>query len=100
MTDEYAKRYAEELKKKYSVKSSSSEEQEFVQRQLESARKSVVQRYLTKEARERLNTVRVAKPELAQTIELAIVEAAQAGAIKEAVSEEQLKQILDQATSK
>ncbi len=77
-----------------------SSEEDFVRQQIESAKKTLLQRFLTKEARERLATVRVANKGLAEQIELAIVEAAHTGQIQGQIDEEKLKEILGRATGK
>jgi len=69
-------------------------EQDFLKQQLEGVKKTVLQRFLTKDARERLATVRVANKELAEHVELAILEAAQSGQIRSQLDEEKLKEIL------
>ena len=58
-------------------------EQDFIHQQLEGAKKTVLQRFLTKEARERLATVKIA---------------AQAGQIQGQITEEQLREILNRAS--
>ena len=97
--DALRKKYSEEIKKRFAHDIKDETNQEFVQRQLDSAKHTVIQRFLTKEARERLNNVRAAKPELVETVELAIVEAVQAGSLREEIDEEKLKHILEQAST-
>ena len=91
--------YTEDLRKRLVDEKVKAEEQDFVQRQLDSAKKSILQRVLSKEARQRLTTVRVAHPALAEQIEMAVMNAAQAGAIKGEISEIQLRAILERATA-
>lgn len=74
--------------------------QDFVKQQLEGVKKTVLQRCLTKEARERLGNVRVANPAVAEQIELALMEAAQAGQITEPIDDNRLKEILSRSTPK
>lgn len=68
--------------------------------QLELLKKSALQTILTKDARERLNMLKSAHPELASQIEIALIQAAQSGQIAEQITEEKLKIILQQAGSK
>jgi len=75
------------------------EAQDFVTQQLEGAKKTVLHRFLTKEARERLATVKAAHPELANQVEMAIFETAQAGAVQGQIDEVQLREILNRATN-
>jgi len=77
-----------------------SSEEDFVGQQIEAAKKTLLQRFLTKEARERLATVRMANKGLAEQIEMALVEAAHSGQIQGQIDEEKLKEILNRATGK
>ena len=72
--------------------------QDFIKQQLESVKRTVMQRFLTREARERLANVRIANPQLAYQIENALVEAANLGQIPEPIDEEKLKEILSRAS--
>jgi len=94
------KEYIDDLRKKLAQENVQTENQEFVQRQLESARKSVVQKYLTPEARQRLANIRAVKPALADTVETALLEAVQSGMLKQQLGEMELKQFLDQISQK
>ncbi len=69
--------------------------QDYVQQNLDRAKKSAVQKFLTKEARERLFAVKTVHPDLAEKVELAILGAVQAGNLKTEITEEQLKEILE-----
>ncbi|PIO00342.1 hypothetical protein COT72_01395 [archaeon CG10_big_fil_rev_8_21_14_0_10_43_11] len=60
----------------------------------EEARKNVLAQTLTPQARERLNTVRIAHPELAQTVELTLIQALQSGQFAKRVDDETLKELL------
>jgi len=92
---EIRRRKLEDLRKQDQI----AQEQDFITQHLESAKKTVLQRFLTKEARERLSNVKAARPELAQQVETALFDAAQAGAIQSQITEDQLKEILNRATS-
>ncbi len=92
--------YIEDLRKKLAQESVQNENQEFVQRQLDSAKKSIVQKYLTPEARQRLANIRTARPALADAVETALLEASQTGMLKQQIGEMELKQFLDQINQK
>ena len=68
--------------------------------QADQLKKTLVKKILSKEALERLGRIRLAKPELAEQIELYILQIYQAGKIKEEISDEQLKAILEVLTNK
>ncbi|HKZ49908.1 MAG TPA: DNA-binding protein [Candidatus Nanoarchaeia archaeon] len=92
--------YSDDFKSRYANDSEKRSEQEFVQRQLESARKTAVLKFLTKEARERLSNVKIARPEVAEAIETGILNAVQTGSIKEPITDEKLREILEQVSAK
>ncbi len=69
--------------------------QDFINQQLEGAKKTILQRHLTKEARERLAMIKAAKPELARQVETSIFDLVQAGAFQGEITEAQLKEILN-----
>lgn len=68
--------------------------------QIEELKKRIIQKILSKEALERLGRVRLSKPELAEQVELSLLQMYQAGKIKEEVSDQQLKAILEALTTK
>jgi programmed cell death protein 5 len=57
---------------------------------------AVMRKLLTPEARERLNNIRLVKPELAEALEQQIIALAQAGRIPVPVTDEFLKKILSE----
>ncbi len=68
--------------------------------QAEQVKKALLRQILTKEALERIGRVRMANPNLAAQLELYLIQLYQAGQLKEAVTDEKLKQILDLLTKK
>ena len=68
-------------------------------KKLEEMKKIILKKILSKEAIERLGRVRLVKPELANQLELYLIQLYQAGKINEEISEEQLKLILESLTS-
>ncbi|MEM2873885.1 MAG: DNA-binding protein [Candidatus Nanoarchaeia archaeon] len=97
MNSELREKYIVDFRKRLAEENTKAEQQAFVQRQLESAKKSVLLKFLSKEARQRLSIVRVGHPELAEQIETALLNAAQCGALKGEISELQLRAILERA---
>lgn len=57
---------------------------------------SVLKRILTPEARERLNNIRLVKPELAEALEQQLISLAQAGRISIPITDEFLKSLLSE----
>ena len=64
------------------------------QKQLEGQLKAVSWQILEPAARERLNNLRVVKPEIAMQLEAYLAQLYQAGQLKQKITEEQLVQIL------
>ncbi len=64
----------------------------------EAQRRALLRKILTPEARERLARVRLARPQLAQTVENYLIQMAQSGQLNGKVDEDQLKKILKQVS--
>ena len=66
---------------------------------MEKLKKTILQNILTKEARERLNRVRLVKTDLAMQIEVYLIQLYQSGKIQTKLTDAQLKEILDMLSS-
>lgn len=62
--------------------------------QIEVLKKAATLKFMTKKARERLNRIKMVKPEVAEKVEFAIIQAVQTGQIKDRINETQLVSIL------
>lgn len=67
---------------------------------LEALKKVILRKVLTKEATERLGRIRLVKPDLSNQLELYLVQLYQAGKINKPLTDEQIKLILEQITTK
>jgi programmed cell death protein 5 len=70
------------------------------QKEVERIKKIVLSRILTKDASERLARLKLVKPELANQLELYLVQLYQAGQIKNVINDDQIKNILSQISEK
>ncbi len=70
--------------------------QEAAQQQAEAKRQALLRQHLTDEARKRLNTVRMSKPQFAEQVERQIISLAQSGRIQQQIDDGKMKQLLKQ----
>jgi programmed cell death protein 5 len=68
--------------------------------QIEAQKQALLRQLLTPEARQRLNNLKMIKPEFTEQLELQIIQLAQSGKIPIPLSDAQLKQILLQLQGK
>jgi len=65
-----------------------------MQQQIEIQKQAILRRILTPEARQRINNLKMVKPEFANQLELQLIQLAQAGKVQTPITDEQLKEIL------
>ena len=61
---------------------------------LEAQKQSILRQILTEEARQRLTNVKLVRPQVAEAVELRLIQIAQQGGVREKINDEQLKDIL------
>ncbi|MEM0211559.1 MAG: DNA-binding protein [Candidatus Methanomethylicia archaeon] len=101
--DEYEEYYDEELEeiRRRRVEELRRKIEEAKKREaIEAAKQEALRRILTPEARSRLANLKMVKPELVEQLELQLIQLAQSGRIQIPITDEQLKSILLQLTSK
>ncbi|WP_336343623.1 DNA-binding protein [Halalkalicoccus ordinarius] len=72
--------------------------QEQQQQQADAQKKAMLRKHLTDGARQRLNSVRMSKPDFADQVERQILGLAQSGRIQGKIDEEKMKQLLRELT--
>jgi programmed cell death protein 5 len=75
-------------------------QQEQAQQEMDAKKAALMRSILTPEARDRLNAIRMTKPEFVSQIEGQLIMLAQSGRLRGAITDEQLKAILKQAQPK
>ncbi|HDQ59596.1 MAG TPA: hypothetical protein ENN30_00210 [Candidatus Woesearchaeota archaeon] len=71
-------------------------QEELQKQQMNIVRQKMLFKFVDKQARERLNRIRIVKPNLAEKVEFAIVQAVQMGHLKNQIDDAHLKQILNE----
>ncbi|NJE13681.1 DNA-binding protein [Thermococcus sp. LS2] len=94
--EEIRKRKLMELQRRLAEQQKAQEEAARQQAEVEAQIQAILRRILTPEARERLARVKLVRPELAQQVELILVQLYQAGQIREKIDDAKLKKILAQ----
>lgn len=69
---------------------------EAAQQQADAQKQAMLRRHLTDGARQRLNSVRMSKPEFAEQAERQILAIAQSGRIQGKIDEDQMKEVLQE----
>ncbi|NGM70050.1 DNA-binding protein [Natronolimnobius sp. AArcel1] len=72
------------------------EAQEAAQQQAEAQKNAVLRQHLTDEARKRLNTVKMSKPDFGEQVERQVVTLARSGRLQGKIDDEKMKQLLQE----
>ena len=76
------------------------EEQEEQKKQLVEQKKAILRAILTNEARERLGRIRIARPEMAESLENQLIMLAQSGKLKNKINDAELRMLLSKVLPK
>lgn len=68
--------------------------------EIEQMKKTIVRKILTKDAIQRMGRIKLVKPELANQLELYLVQLYKSGEIKQMIDDKQLKELLNLLTNK
>jgi len=98
--DEIKKRRLAELQEIMMKEQMEAAERERIKMELEAQKQAVLRMILTSEARDRLNTLKLTRPELVEQIENQLVALANTGRIREKITDAKLKAMLGRLVSK
>ncbi|MHB9287822.1 DNA-binding protein [Halobacteriales archaeon Cl-PHB] len=74
------------------------EAMEAQRQQAEAQKKAILRQHLTDEARKRLNTVKMSKPDVGEQVEQQLVALAQSGRIQSKIDDQKMKELLKELT--
>ncbi|MFP4115951.1 MAG: DNA-binding protein [Candidatus Aenigmatarchaeota archaeon] len=94
MDEDEIKKIKEQKKRDLQERQGAEEQRKEMEKKLEQKRKQALKKVLTKDARERLNRVRLADEQVAQQLETYLIRLGQSGQVREKVDEDKLKKIL------
>ncbi|MEA3457315.1 MAG: DNA-binding protein [Candidatus Thermoplasmatota archaeon] len=78
----------------------SMDDQESQKKEFEEKKKAILRSILTPKAKERLGNIKVARPEMAESIENQLIALAQSGRLKNKINDEQLRMLLSKIIPK
>jgi len=76
------------------------DDQQDQQKELEDQKKMILRTILTDSARERLGRIKIARPEVVESIENQLIMLAQSGKLKNKINDEQLRMLLSRIIPK
>lgn len=92
--EEIRRRKLEQLQQQLQQQQIEAIQQEQARAEFEIQKQAILRRILTPEARERLNTLKMAKPELVEHMEMQLIALAQSGKLQKKIDDAELKQLL------
>ncbi|WP_435359567.1 DNA-binding protein [Haloarchaeobius sp. DFWS5] len=84
----------EQMKEQQQGGGADAETQEAMQEQAEAQKQALLRQYLTADARQRLNSVKMSKPDFGEQVEQQVVALARSGRIQGKIDEDKMKALL------
>ena len=98
--NEIKRRRLEQLQQQQASAQYQAAQQQAQQQQVEEAKQNILRKLLTPEARERLTTLKMVRPQLAEQVEIQLIALAQSGRLQTMVDDEKLRMLLQQIQPK
>jgi len=94
------KKRLDEMQQQAAMQENLEEQQEEQKKQFEEQKKAILRSIMTPAARERLGRIKVARPEIAESIENQLIMIVQNGQLKNKINDEQLRMLLSKIMPK
>lgn len=96
MDDDELEKIREQKRRELEERGDQQQAQEEAQQRREAQKKALLRKALEPEARERLNAIKMAKPQFGEQVERQLVALAQSGRVQGKIDDEQMKKLLKQ----
>lgn len=96
MDDDELEKIREQKRRELEERGDQQQAQEEAQQRREAQKKALLRKALEPEARERLNAIKMAKPQFGEQVERQLVALAQGGRVQGKIDDEQMKKLLKQ----
>jgi len=98
--EEIKRRRLEQMQQQQAGTQYQAQQQQAQQQQVDEAKQTILRKILTPDARERLTSLKLARPQLAEQVEMQLISLAQSGRLQTTIDDAKLKVLLQQIQPK
>ena len=98
--EEIKRRRLEQMQQQQAGAQYQAQQQQAQQQQVDEAKQTILRKILTPDARERLTSLKLARPQLAEQVEMQLISLAQSGRLQTMIDDAKLKVLLQQIQPK